>query len=209
MNYRTLKYLLMSFAFITLVGCPSISPNKVLVPYVVDQTRENASTAIKDTGLVIGSLEFVNDDFVKVGYVISQEPLAGIYVDENSNVTLYISLGKGEGEAENTVAFTKQVDVFGIHIYAMNTTGDDKILHAANILAEYLDNDEDGIPDDQTVVDVMVERNVNIVMTKDYEEFELLECIRPSGWVSMDQKPIPMALPMEYSILLSKRFCTL
>jgi hypothetical protein len=33
---------------------------------------------------------------------------------------------------------TKQVDVFGLYIYATNTTGDDKIPHAAQILAEYI-----------------------------------------------------------------------
>jgi hypothetical protein len=33
---------------------------------------------------------------------------------------------------------TKRVDVFGLYIYATNTTGDDKILHAAQILAEYI-----------------------------------------------------------------------
>ena len=41
-------------------------------------------------------------------------------------------------------AFTKQVEVFGLHIYATNTTGDEKLLHAASILAEYIDNDEEG-----------------------------------------------------------------
>ena len=49
-----------------------------------------------------------------------------------------------EQEAKVEVTFTKQVEVFGLYIYATNTTGDAKLLHAANILAEYIDNDEDG-----------------------------------------------------------------
>jgi len=45
--------------------------------------------------------------------------------------------------------FTKQIDVFGIKILATSGTPDEKIIHAGNILAQYLDNDEDGIPDNQ------------------------------------------------------------
>ncbi len=45
------------------------------------------------------------------------------------------------------VAFTKKVIVLGVPIYATNTTGDDKLLHAAGVLAQFLDNDEDGAPD--------------------------------------------------------------
>jgi hypothetical protein len=63
-----------------------------------------------------------------------------------------------------TNPFTKQVEVFGIHIYATSTTGDDKILHAANVMAQYLDNDEDGIPDNQKIVDAMVSKNAAITM---------------------------------------------
>ena len=33
-------------------------------------------------------------------------------------------------QSDQRVAFTKKVDVFGVPIYATNTTGDDKLLHA-------------------------------------------------------------------------------
>ena len=45
-------------------------------------------------------------------------------------------------------SFTKYVEVFGLRIYAESELSDAQVLHAANILAELLDNDEDGNVDD-------------------------------------------------------------
>ena len=48
--------------------------------------------------------------------------------------------------------FTKYVHVLDcIHIYAQSTISDEKVLHAAAVAAELLDNDEDGIVDDPLV----------------------------------------------------------
>jgi hypothetical protein len=51
--------------------------------------------------------------------------------------------------------FSKHVDVFGVHIFATAATPDDKVLHAAHVLAQYLDNDEDGSPDNAALVTEM------------------------------------------------------
>lgn len=78
---------------------------------------------------------------------------------------------KGEVEQETkTVAFTKQIDVFGVLVYATENVADEKMLHAANMMAEYLDNDEDGIPDNQLVVDALVRHHTSLVMGKDEDE---------------------------------------
>lgn len=77
-------------------------------------------------------------------------------------------------DAQTDVRFTKQVEVFGLHIYATNTTGDDKLLHAANILAEYIDNDEDGLPDNPKIMKALIEGKGAIVMMKSQRE-------RPAG----------------------------
>jgi hypothetical protein len=41
--------------------------------------------------------------------------------------------------------------VFGLRVYVTNTSGDDKLLHAANRLAEYIDDDKDGVPDNPKI----------------------------------------------------------
>ena len=48
--------------------------------------------------------------------------------------------------------FDKYVSVFGVNIFATAATPDDKVLHAAHVLAQYLDNDEDGSPDSLEVI---------------------------------------------------------
>ena len=40
--------------------------------------------------------------------------------------------------------FDRYVEVFGVHVVATPSTDADKIRHAATILAEWIDNDEDG-----------------------------------------------------------------
>lgn len=56
-------------------------------------------------------------------------------------------------------AFNRKVMVFDIPIYAKKKVADDRLLHAANIMAQYLDNDEDGEVDNQTVHSAMKAEN--------------------------------------------------
>lgn len=60
--------------------------------------------------------------------------------------------------------FYKQVDVFGVQVYATAATPDRKVLHAANVLAQYLDNDADGRPDNEVVVDTMRKNKAAMIM---------------------------------------------
>jgi len=60
----------------------------------------------------------------------------------------------------------RKVVVFGIPIYAVATVDDSRLLHAANIMAQYLDNNEDGTVDNQTVLDAMLANNAFMFMWK-------------------------------------------
>tara|TARA_B100001057_G_scaffold68576_1_gene62300 strand:+ start:3598 stop:6030 length:2433 start_codon:yes stop_codon:yes gene_type:complete len=48
--------------------------------------------------------------------------------------------------------FSKYVEVFGLRILATSGVSDAKVLHTANVLAEYLDNDENGVIDQAEVL---------------------------------------------------------
>ena len=60
--------------------------------------------------------------------------------------------------------FTKQITVFGIKVLATQKTPDNKMLHAANVLAQYLDNDENGEPDNPQVIRAMQKNRATLVI---------------------------------------------
>lgn len=69
--------------------------------------------------------------------------------------------------------FNRKVVVFGIDIYAVAAVEDVKLLHAANVMAQYLDNDEDGTIDDQLVLDKMIENKAFMVMWKNENDLDV------------------------------------
>ena len=80
-----------------------------------------------------------------------------------------------EFSAFRQVGCDKYVNVFGIHIFASLTTSEDKLSHAAGVLAQYLDNDEDGAPDNTRVLSHLVSRSLFIIMPGTETEMEGLE----------------------------------
>lgn len=63
-------------------------------------------------------------------------------------------------------AANRKVDVFGIYIYAYPEVEDNKLLHAANIMAQYLDNDEDGNIDNPILVSALKSNKASLFMWK-------------------------------------------
>ena len=80
-----------------------------------------------------------------------------------------------EFSAFRQVGCDKYANVFGVHIFASRATPEDKLSHAAGVLAQYLDNDEDGVPDNTLVLSQLVSRNVFIIMPGTEAEMEQLE----------------------------------
>ena len=79
--------------------------------------------------------------------------------NSQNTVCLTIEANPNPGHAA-LGGFTKYVDVLGtMGIYAESSISDEKVLHAAAITAELLDNDEDGIVDDQQLKAKLIANN--------------------------------------------------
>ncbi|MDE5423963.1 hypothetical protein L3073_17245 [Ancylomarina sp. DW003] len=86
--------------------------------------------------------------------------LAPISKGNDPNFTIVANTDKGLNK------FNRKVVVFGVDIYAASGVEDNKLLHAANVMAQYLDNDEDGSVDNQLVIDKMLENKAFLYMWK-------------------------------------------
>ena len=70
--------------------------------------------------------------------------------------------------------FDRFVNVFGVVVVATPRTEEGKIVHAANVLAQYLDNDEDGRVDDPDLHEALLEEGAHLVMFDTENEAERL-----------------------------------
>ncbi|HJN55569.1 MAG TPA: hypothetical protein QF646_04195 [Candidatus Poseidoniales archaeon] len=104
----------------------------------------------------------------------SQEPENGGSDQNNTtSVNLSFHIGSPNGTiSEMSDAFTKHIEVFGSHIVATTAVSDDDLLHAATVFAEYLDNDEDGVVDNQAISDNLSSRSATLVMGATESDFE-------------------------------------
>lgn len=77
----------------------------------------------------------------------------------------YFTIINNEDSPERAFnVFCKKVNVFGVMIYATENVLDQDLLHAANIMAQYLDNNEDSIVDNKLVLNKMVENQSSMVL---------------------------------------------
>ena len=71
--------------------------------------------------------------------------------------------------AHSDAGFTstnRKVEVLGVPIYAYANVEDVKLLHAANIMAQYLDSDEDGVVDNPALLSALISSNAALYMWK-------------------------------------------
>ncbi|MFA8433591.1 MAG: hypothetical protein ACEPOZ_03645 [Marinifilaceae bacterium] len=114
--------------------------------------------------------------------------MAGCHKDDSSTPTSVKSGNdpnfKIEANKEGVLTtFSKKVEVFGIKIFAASKVEDKKLLHAANVMAQYLDNDEDGKVDNSKVLEEMKKRNASIVLWKEESDLDLTP---PKNWELQD-----------------------
>ena len=87
---------------------------------------------------------------------------SGAQINEGNDPNFKIVVNS-DSELSN---FNRKVVVFGVDVYAASSVEDSKLLHAANLMAQYLDNDEDGSVDNQLVLDKMIENKAFLFMWK-------------------------------------------
>ena len=71
----------------------SVGPEAYPIPYVVDLETDRAIYVIEESGFTIGQRIEVNDDNVPIGFIISQNPMAGKKMGPGSSIDLVISSG--------------------------------------------------------------------------------------------------------------------
>ncbi|MCH2133328.1 MAG: hypothetical protein MK116_06220 [Phycisphaerales bacterium] len=76
-------------------------------------------------------------------------------------------------------SFQKYSNVFGVHVFATERVPDDKLRHVASVMAEYLDNDEDGTPDNPLVAAALADRDAYMVMSYDERGIDRID---PEVW---------------------------
>lgn len=84
-----------------------------------------------------------------------------------------------------TGVFPKYGNVFGVHIFAGGGVPDAKMFHAANVMAQYLDNNGDGEPDNPAVVAAMTRRNAALIMAETESAMENLRDDLPDRFRDM------------------------
>ena len=73
--------------------------------------------------------------------------------------------------------FTKKVVVFDVPLYGTNQVDDAKLRHAANVMAQYLDNDEDGTPDNPLVVEALKSNNSFMLVWKNESDLNIFDSL--------------------------------
>ena len=91
---------------------------------------------------------------------------------ETENLTQNDESTKHKFECMNQT-FDKLINVFGVYVAGSNKAPMDKVMHTAGVLAQYLDNDEDGQPDDPKIVSYLSDHNyiVPVWSERDREKF--------------------------------------
>lgn len=76
-------------------------------------------------------------------------------------------------ECMNTGVFDKFINVYGVYVVASDEAPVEYLNHTAHILAQLIDNDEDGAADNSQVLNILVENNYIIPVwnTSDRDEF--------------------------------------
>ena len=124
----------------------------IVVDTSSDESKKEASRKESKKEAPKEQVASVAEGIVPTFEILSEHPMA--CMNDNDAVTVY-------------------VDVFGMYVIASERASVEYVEHTAHVLAQYIDNDEDGVPDDMNVLRELVENNyvVPVWDMKAREEF--------------------------------------
>jgi hypothetical protein len=143
-----------------------------------DEETEVTITATADEGYELigweGSDETASELTISIFTNLSLSPIFQTTQTDtstayNTALTPFTNTDTGFG------IFTKKVVVFDIPLYGTNQVDDAKLSHAANVMAQYLDNDEDGTPDNPFVVEALKSNNGFMLVWKNESDLDIFE----------------------------------
>eukprot|EP01068_Selenidium_serpulae_P007701 Selendium_serpulae@DN4781_c0_g1_i4.p1 len=80
---------------------------------------------------------------------------------------VYLAVDKVQGGPFKNVGLTKYTTVFGVRVIAHKSVPDEKVLHTANLLAQMMDNDQDGKVDRPNVQQQLIDRFASMIIVAD------------------------------------------
>lgn len=113
--------------------------------------------------------------------------------------------------------FSQYVDIFGVGIYATSEIPESKVLHAAGVMAQYLDNNADGQPDAPAVIRALQAKQASIFIfprpdsRAEQDFFDQIEPLLDSGKLALQplygEEIIPNGAAMgEFDVSLEEIF---
>ncbi len=125
-------------------------------------SSDNATVGSRDSG----------EDVVSSSCIYESIPASNVIFSSDSKMSF--STAKSAG-------FTKGISVFGVNILATTGVSEEKLIHAANVMAELIDNDENGEVDNSCVVKKLNELEAFVSMYNEDESEILMEPLEMLG----------------------------
>ena len=119
----------------------------------------------------VGSGDSEEDD-VSSSCIYESIPASNVIFSSDSKMSFYTAKSAG---------FTKGISIFGVNILATNGVSEEKLIHAANVMAELIDNDENGEVDNSCVVKKLNELEAFVSMYNEDESEISMETLEMLG----------------------------
>lgn len=154
------------------ISSQSLFVNKVSVSKYFYQTLGTHSNGATGSAAYLKGIEVLTNVTEDSATVDSAKTIVNDYLTSaatQSATPLSTTTPLISNSSISAAGFSKRItgDIFGVTIIGTSSTADSKMIHAANIMAEYLDNNEDGAADNELIITQMKKRSSVLYMYND------------------------------------------